>query len=456
MGNTNFRAKPNDLFVVKTKDQWERALFGRQNVTNPTAWKEAGFGDNVRLNITEYVWLSENSPNTGLWKSFSKQHRWAREINKRMLDHISAQTTPMKRYRVNSLQRRSKSFPRWYYNQVQRAIYPWNVGGFDALVRDFLADLQAQRDVTSYFSSPQPLVFSQNFSVSAAINAATTLRSTYGDNFRVQETSTGGWTLLNVGGKALWAKSIPIVATKLQATNLCYPSQSLDENGDQKYIDVTTYQLTVVEKVKGEAKISLISVQDEDIQQSQLQAAVQAAITPGLTDVAIPIQGGQNPVSVLQSFTTTEKKRIETSDEMYVIPNDPTVSRGADASASILAIGNPTVAAPSFNSSSFSLGNRSNQALVVEAGALSLSNGLLNAATLSLQSDKTLLFDGKYYLTVAPGLSEDKSLALAMTVTDTFGVIVIRDASNARIFSSVFLDWVAADENTDFHGWFSI
>lgn len=431
MGNTNYRAKPNDLLVVKTKDKWEQTLFGRQNVTVPTAWKEAGFGENVRINITEYVWLSENSPNAGLWKSFSKKHRWARELNKKIQDHLNAQTTPMKRYRVNSLQRRSKTFPRWYYNQTQRAIYPWNVGGFDALVRDFLNDLQKQNDVTKYFSSPQPLVFSQNFSVSAAINAATTLRTTYGDNFKIQETSTGGWTMLNVGGNAIWAKTIPVVSTNITS--------------DSSTTSTTTYQLTAVEKVKGQPKISLISLLPEDVQQSQLQAAIQTMISPNLTDVAVPIQGSVEPVSVLQSFTTTEKKRIQTSDEIYISPTKPTTGPVISIQAT-----------PSFNTKSFSLGNRTNQSLTVEAGSLTLSNGLTNPAKITLQSDKTLLIDGKYYLTAEPGVSQDKNLALAVTVVDTFGVIVIRDASNSRILSSVFLDWVPADENTDFHGWFSI
>ena len=446
MGNTNFRAKPNDILVVKSKDQWERVLFGRQNVTTPTAWQEAGFGDNVPINITEYVWLSEKSPNTGLWKSFSKKHRWARELNQTIQNHLNAQTTPMKRYRVNRLQRKSKTFPRWYYNQIQRAIYPWNVGGFDALVRDFLADLQAGKDITQYFSSPQPLVYSQNFSVEAAINAATTLRSTYGESFTIQETSTGGWTLLNVGGSSVWAKSIPIATTQLKATNLCYPSESLDENGNPVYVESLYYQLTAVEKIKGEPKISLISVQTEDIPQSQMQAAIISAISPDLADVAIPIQGETTPVSVMQSFTTTEKKRFLSSDTMFITPTNPSQL-----------IPSNTVATPNFRKFGFSIGNRSNQSLTVKAGQLAFGN-LTNAASLALQNDSTLLIDGKYYLSngIHVGLTENKSTALQISVVEQYGIVIIRDASNSRLFSSVFLDWVAADENTDFHGWFSL
>lgn len=424
MGNTNFRHKPSDLLVVKSKDKWERQLFGRQNVTIPTAWKEAGFGEEVKINITEYVWLSERSPNTGLWKSFAKQHRWARELNQRIQNHMNAQTTPMKRHRVSRLQFVSKSFPRWYYNQTERAVYPWNVGGFDALVRDFLLKLKEQQDVTVFFASKQPLVYSQSLSVSSAISAATNLRLLYGDSFTIQETNTGAWALLNVGGKALWVKSVPV-------------------NGQD---DSLYYQLTAVEKVKGQPKISFLSVETRDIPQSEILSVLQSALTPELLDVVVPIEGKVAPTTILQALNPIDKQQIDSSANTTLTISTPSLPLPRP----------PLSTSSTFTPTSFSVGNRSNQSVTVSGGTLRFTS-LSNGSTLSHSSQSSfLLFDQLYYLTSTAGLSPRIEDAVPVTIVETSGVLVIRETSSLRIWSSVFLEWVLADENTDFHGWFSI
>ena len=447
MGNSNYRAKPNDLLVVKTKNRWERDLFGMQNVTTPTAWSEAGFGENVKINITEYVWLSQNSPNTGLWSKFANNHRWARELNTNIENHIKAKTTPLKRYRVNRLQGLSKTFPAWYYKQTQLALYPWNVGGFDTLVRDFLSDLSNSKNVTKYFASSEPLIYSQSSIVQSAIDSAESLRSTYGNSFKIAESSSSGWILLNIGGKALWAKNVPIDSTKTIT----------DKNGNKTVESELYYQLTVIEKTKGQPKISMLSASQTDTPQSEIISAIQTIISPELKTVSVPIQGNfgeeVEPEPQLQSFTITEKNRLLSADTKWIEPKTTIAisNSGTDLSASLFYSGGTS--SSSSASDLNALGNRSGQVLSIVSGALMLSNDLSSAAKVIWKNKKYLLFNDKYYLTPNITLTEDASLAQEVTVTDTSGVCLIRNSSNFKILSSVFLEWVPANESIEMNSW---
>lgn len=437
MGNTNLTAKPSDARVFHSKDRWELELFGRQNVILPTAWTQAGFSEHAKINITEYLYLTQNSPNAGLWRIMNTQHRWARELDSRIKSHISAQTSPLTKGRVSHLLNQNKSFPTWY-RKTEVALNSAVGGGFDILMRDFFADLQAQNSVSKYFSTKQPVVYSQSQTVTAVITAGEALREGLGTDFEYEEVTSSGWTLLNIAGESIFVKSIPVRSGGL-----------------------TQYILAAAERVKGEPKISLVSLQDEDIPQSQMQQAVQNLINPSFQDVAIAIEGTVSPSIQLQSFTTTKKKRLVSADSKWSRPSVETtsVALGADSSAALALSGYKApsrVRSKSFYSSSFSLKNRKGEVLVLQQGRLQLRPGSAGAggAKLNWKNKEHLEVNQRQLLMYDLSLTSEKKNAVGIHFEQkSRGVVVIRHSQTMNILSSVEMNWVRSNESAYFHGW---
>lgn len=469
MGNTTYTSKPPS-YITHSKNKWEINLFGRFNVTESTSWRSFGIDPHAKINITEYAWFSLHSPNKGLWKPLGRMHSWAAQLVKKMEQHDEAKTVPLSQSRISSLQSKNKSFSTWAYARTEQAILPGIGGGFDIIMKNFFGDLLFNRNVSKYFATEQPIIYSSISQVNSAKQAADTLSVLYGDNFQVMDVSSSSWTLMNMGGESLWTKSIPLrIIVNTNNTAQVNNIKQMGINNNESVSEVILYQLTTMEVMQGVGKITMLVVESSDVPQSQMQSRLQSVVGSTGLDDNIPVEGKQYPLQLL-SATPAQKNQIHTSSANW---SDPYPSNGAnmygasgaDALAESYRMGiTDTVEVNNIqilNKALFVIHNRSLKYLTYFSQDKKLMlDGPIQIAVSILWYQKTYFQIGPNKLFLKRGggdaltTTTNTSDALRVNMVWFNGVLSIIDPETSTMLSSVILKWVSTSENKMFHGWF--